>query len=366
MKYNKGEWSEAYAFVKLLGEGEVYGADEELNKKPDEVYPILKIIRDKIKRMYISNKENNMIEIADLDGNIKDAISVEEFLNVADITLDMILNSKGTTFKIPVLENFLNGLEIIQFKSRSRKKSDLKMELLDLKTDIEKEFTFSVKSEIGTKATLLNASNATNFLYEIEGLSNFDYMELNSINKETNRHWLKARMAKLIDGLDKKKYALKFIKTINENFNFNLQLIDSKLDYIIAVMLIDFSSNHGISDIKTLTERITKLNPLKVAEGSKELFYKTKIIDLIKASTFGMIPSEKWDKEYEVTGGILNVKRSGDVLCHHIFYDRKALDEYLYRNTKFETASTSRYGTGHIFEENNSHFFTLNLQIRMK
>ena len=28
MKYNKGEWSEAYAFVKLIGEGKVFASDE--------------------------------------------------------------------------------------------------------------------------------------------------------------------------------------------------------------------------------------------------------------------------------------------------------------------------------------------------
>ena len=32
---NKGEWSEVYAFLKLLGEGKLYGADSDLKRKDD-------------------------------------------------------------------------------------------------------------------------------------------------------------------------------------------------------------------------------------------------------------------------------------------------------------------------------------------
>lgn len=367
MKYNKGEWSEAYTFVKLLGEGEVYSADEELNKNIDEVYPILKVIRDEIKREYKVSKENNLISMTDLNGEIKKTIDMKEFLNIADVSLLEIKAGKSGTFEIPILKEFLNGLEIIKFKSKSRNKSDFKMEILDLSTQLEKEFTFSIKSELGSPSTLLNASNATSFLYEIENISDEEVLELNSIVKKGNGdNWLQRRMIKLLKGVDKGNYKLRYVKPMNDKFDSNLKLIDSNLDLIIAHILVDFSSTEKISDIKTFTERLTKFNPLGLLDDDKELFYKTKVIELIKASTFGMMPSKKWDKEYEVNGGILNVKKNGDVVCHHIFYDKKALDEFLYRHTKLETASTSRYGTGNIFKENGKYFFVLNLQIRMK
>ena len=50
MKYNKGKWSEAYAFVKLIGDGKVYGSDENLNKNSEKTYPILKVFKDEIER----------------------------------------------------------------------------------------------------------------------------------------------------------------------------------------------------------------------------------------------------------------------------------------------------------------------------
>ena len=42
---NKGEWSEIYTLLKLLGEGKVHAGDENLNKINDLFYPIVMILR---------------------------------------------------------------------------------------------------------------------------------------------------------------------------------------------------------------------------------------------------------------------------------------------------------------------------------
>lgn len=42
---NKGEWSEIYTLLKLLGEGKVYAGDQNLNKIQDLFYPIVMILR---------------------------------------------------------------------------------------------------------------------------------------------------------------------------------------------------------------------------------------------------------------------------------------------------------------------------------
>jgi len=44
---------------------------------------------------------------------------------------------------------------------------------------------FSIKSDLGNAPTLLNASGATNFVYEVEGLTADDIAEINSINTRT-------------------------------------------------------------------------------------------------------------------------------------------------------------------------------------
>ena len=46
LSYNKGEWSELYAFIKLLKEGKVYAADANAARIDDVYLPIIKMIRE--------------------------------------------------------------------------------------------------------------------------------------------------------------------------------------------------------------------------------------------------------------------------------------------------------------------------------
>ena len=50
LKGNKGEWSEVYVLLRLLADGKIYAADSELNKIEDVYFPIIKIIREEIRK----------------------------------------------------------------------------------------------------------------------------------------------------------------------------------------------------------------------------------------------------------------------------------------------------------------------------
>lgn len=43
---NKGEWAELYVLFRLLGDGRLYAADKQLNKKLDSYLDVLNIIRE--------------------------------------------------------------------------------------------------------------------------------------------------------------------------------------------------------------------------------------------------------------------------------------------------------------------------------
>ena len=62
-------------------------------------------------------------------------------------------------------------------------------------------------------------------------------------------------------------------------------------------------------------------------------------------------------------GGMLLVKRDGEVLFYYL-YNMKKFEEYLFNNLRFETPSATRHGFGQVFEEPNGYFIKLNLQIR--
>jgi len=365
--YNKGEWSEAYTLTKLLGETKVHASDENLNKIDNEFYPILKILKIECEKIFFVNNNKNLIEITDLKGKIQKTVKIADFLEISEKSFIKIKEGEGSSFTIPILEDFLKDLGILKFKSQSKSKADLTMEIEDLKTALSKEYTFSIKSEIGNKPTILNASKATNFIYKIDGIEEYEVDEIIKINKKTDKKWLKLRILKILEKVNMKNYNLSFHSIENEQFSKNLRLIDSNLPNILGQVLLYYYSGK-ITDIKSLTELLTDKNPLKLSEDEKKLFYKSNMIELIKSAIFGMTPTKKWNKEYDVNGGILIVKNDGMILCYHIFYNKKNLDEYLYQNTKFETGSTTRYKTGDLYkiDGENGYYFKINLQIRMK
>lgn len=366
MEFNKGEWSEAYASIKLIGEGKVYASDENLNMNPDRLYPILKLFKDEIEKYYETNGEDGIVNIIDYQGNIITSVPSSEFTKIAAESLKVIKESEGSSFEVHILENFLKSIGMEKFKSSSNKKEDIKMEIFDKILDKPETLTFSLKSELGNKATILNASGLTNFLFKIEGISDSEIEELNTINKEVSKKWLKIKFGKIFESYKKGDYKITFVDDENSTFFQNMRLIDSRLPEILSYILLYYFSHEKIVDIKTLTEKLIEENPLKLNDSEKELFYKKKIYDFIEAATFGMMPKVKWDGNYSVTGGLLTVKKDGEVLCHHIFYDSDSLKKYLYKNSKLETPSSSRHGYGQLFKDNGEVFFKLNLQVRFK
>jgi hypothetical protein len=77
-----------------------------------------------------------------------------------------------------------------------------------------------------------------------------------------------------------------------------------------------------------------------------------------------MVPSIIWNGSYTVSGGMIVVKTSGELV---FFYLKNSisvaeLDGYLYDNCKFDTPSRGRHGFGSIINGNQ---FKLNLLIRL-
>lgn len=187
---NKGEWSEIYTFIKLLADGKLYAANENLEKMRDVFYPIIKILRNETGNrevQYINSDTNGniIISIENQDEDIH--IPIAEFKRYSDILLQKIKNSKGSSFFIEEVEGFLEEIKCTKLKAPSKDKTDIRMVVHDLNTGMSPNLGFSIKSMLGNPSTLLNTSNATNFIYEIIG-TRFDDYQIKVINAtDTNR-----------------------------------------------------------------------------------------------------------------------------------------------------------------------------------
>jgi len=357
---NKGEWSEAYAFLKLLADGKLYAANKNLEKIQDIFYPIIKILREEAhgrKRSYVLNGSIDIID--DEAGLTLMQIPVAKFINQSQILYKKIKDAHGRSFGVPEVEEFLNEIDVSNLKSYTGDKSDIKIVVHDLMTDTKPLLGFSIKSMLGQKATLFNPGDGTNFIFKVVGPG------ANSLNiKEVNSVVEPPKIASRISYLKNHSCQLEFDSIQSENLELNLKMIDSDLPKILAYILLNkYSSEKNHPLVESLVSEIEGENPLGYKLAGGHPFYRQKIKNFLTDSALGMTPETVWEGNYSATGGIVIVKKDGDLVCYHI-YNRKEFQDYLLNNTRLEQASMDRYNFGEVYEENNNKYIKLNLQVR--
>ena len=353
---NKGEWSEIYALFKLLGDKELHPGNSEIKKIQNLVYPILKVLRTEVNGNFKYSIEDDIVVISGNEEVFR--IPILEFQNKAKFLLTEIKNNTGT-FSVPEIEEFMQSINCLSLKANSSAKTDITIVVHDQRTGLQPSLGFSIKSQLGSPSTLLNAGETTNFIYKIVD-TKISRQEIVEINDISSRSKIKDRIVEIKN----KSGKFEFVKTQRSIFSNNLILIDSLLPQILSSIVFNFYSS-AYSNTEDLVKFTEDENPLKFDKTDKHLFYSYKIKRFLTDIALGMMPSKVWTGEYDATGGYLIVKADGEILCYHI-YNKNEFEDYLLANTKLETASSSRHGFGEIYEENGELFFKLNLQIRFK
>jgi type II restriction enzyme len=353
---NKGEWSEIYALFKLLGDKQLFAGDADLNKVEKLFYPIIKIIRNESGGNFEYELSGDLVIIS--GGNEKLRIPVKTFKEQSTKLLAKIKGSTGA-FSIPEVEAFMTSVNCQSLKAKSISKTDILIVIHDQRINQSSELGFSIKSQLGGEATLLNAGKTTNFIYQITSFKP-SLKQSKLINEIDTNSKIKDR----IEAIKNEGGMLKFTALEKDIFKNNLVLVDSLLPNILAEIVKTFYTSN-LSSIKDLTDCINKANPLNYDTQFAHTFYNYKIKRFLTDVALGMTPSKVWTGVYDATGGYLIVKENGDVLCYHI-YNRNQFEDYLFANTKLETASSTRHDFGKIFEDSGQFYFKLNLQIRFK
>lgn len=349
-KFNKGEWTELFVFLKALSEGKVYAADDRLEKIEDLFYSILSVIRPEkgTVREYQRNDGAKTIRLME-DGVELCCIPIAEFASFSEVVLKAIHEGKST-FEIPEITAFLSAIHVDKIKSSSDNKKDIILTIHDAFTGAEPKIGFSIKSYIGSKPTLLNASGATKVRYRLsESLPLETIQVLNGID---SRNKIKDRLQFLRD----KGVELRFDGLVNQVFTRNLQMIDSRMPEFLGYLFLTsyFVSGKSVADV---------VDVYCAAYGEDSEILSHKVKDLLVAVALGMEPNTKWDGLEDANGGYIVVKENGEMLCYHI-YDRNKLRDYLYRHTKFDSPSSKRTGAGLITVEGETAYFSLTVQIR--
>lgn len=353
IKGNKGEWSEFYAFIKLLVDKKIIGADKDLKKIDSIVFPILKIVReefgDKIEYEF-QNKEKIKI----FSKNLEKIVDISDLkTRVADIFNEIKNNSQ--TFSVSNTEDLFDRLKINKLNAGNSKKEDLVLKIHDHIIGKNHEIGFSLKSKLGSPATLLNASGATNFTYKIFGLNKREIKEINKINTKSK---VRDRLIAIVE----KGGKFIFHKVDSEIFERNLRKIDTVMPEIIAEILLAYFSDNGSTFSKLLSNISSKnIKIFNFKLSTEDYIYKIKA--LLNNTALGMVPASSWDGTLRAHGGVIVIREDGEIVCYHL-YNAEEFRNYLFNNTRLESPSTTRHKYGSVYEKGGDLFIKLNLQIR--
>lgn len=359
---NKGEWSEFYTFLKLLADGQIYAADQALNRNENILYQILKIIRGKGIGKDYEYIRDEKITIRDQDGAFIAEIAVSEAIEITKRIYEGIAKGKkgDRAFTLDFAEDVLEKFHTQSLSDERKQTADIRIIIHDPVTQYEPLLGFSIKSFIGSKPTLFNASKNSNLLYKITPtLDEETKQKVNGLDTYGERvKWIKEN-----------GYSLTFVKPDSEIFRATMELIDSRLPEIMGHLVLNsyLKKKRTITD---LVEDLTIENPCGFAVETNPNFYDYKVKRFLTDAALGMKAGRTWNGTFNANGGYIIVKKDGDLVCYHI-YNWNDFQEYLLRNTKIDypDSKPSRCDYGRILDGdeiagNDGSYIKLNFQIR--
>lgn len=339
--YNRGEWTEAYVFLRLLGVGRIYGADENFTKDDLAYIDIVNIIKDEPQKYLRFERfiKDEIAEIQALEGEenpiVFKVITAPELDKKASYLYNKIKEASGDRrFSVPDIELYLRDLQFNSPKATlSKKAKDLYGEKSDIILTAEDSLDhthsivgFSIKSHLGSGATLFNCSATSGFVFRIDGCDEAGMHQLNSLDS----------FMKIIQAI-KHKYKLEYIGCRNDAFSQNISIVDSQMERILSTAILInsgfYDKTHSYSKLTAICNKLSEINPIGVK--NPDTFYMAKLKDFLFASFAGMTASRLWNGRKKVTGGYIDVGRNGEMLYYRAISD-DVFCNYLLANTHID------------------------------
>lgn len=343
-QFNRGEWTEAYVFMRLLGDGRIYGASSNLKKDYSTYIDIINIIRDEPNKMLIFERfidANTAYIKASKDGEEIRIVTAPEISEFAHVLYENIksLNAQRVIGVLAVQEY----LETLGIDTPKANLSEYAKEKYGTKTDViitsedsldhsKTTEGFSIKSHIGSPATLFNCSQTSGFTFEVLNCNDAGMHQLNSLDG----------FLSIMTSI-KEQYSLSYIGCRNEIFEQNISIVDSRMEEVLSAAILAQASYYGdnkSSNVKDICNKVISINPIGVKKPA--MFYPAKFKDFLFASFAGMTASSEWNGRKQLTGGYIDVSREGEMLYYRAMSD-DIFGNYLFENTYFDRPDRGVY-----------------------
>ena len=349
---NIGEWSELYVLAVLLTKGGANAADQNQSAIEEEFHKIVEIFECDKDESSVRNYKifEDTIQIYHGKSLVKEVQNRDVQIKLNKFYHDLEQNRGKKTFELE------SGNELLEFlekdkpsASSSSTENDLELIMIDkISGSTTPRIGFSIKSQLGSASTLLNASGATNLIFQIHPKQGVSFSNLPEFQHGKHKSNLIA--------LYKSGFYLEFDSFASDQFARNLKLLDSNMHMYLSKILLTYYST-DLSSLKDVTEHAY---PQNISENFQPIF---KIKEFIGNIAMGMRPSKFWDGDTTKFKGLLISKNNGEVLFYHL-YNRKSFEDYLFNNLRFDRPDTDRHKYGYIYKENEKYLIKLNLQLR--
>jgi len=337
-EFNRGEWTEAYVFLRLLGEGRIYGATTELIKDDTTYIDIVNIIRDEPDKMLIFerfvNDEIAYVQLYKDEEKLK-IVTAPEFNEKADYLYKKLkeLGTGKRKIDIPEIQEYMESFFIdtpkASLSSSAKQKYGIKTDIIVTSEDsidhVRTTGGFSIKSHIGSSPTLFNSSQSSGFIYKVAGCDEKGMHRLNA----------KDSLIDIISGI-REEYSLEYVGCRNEIFEQNINMVDSRMDEILQytmLLRVGYLPNESSTTVASTCQLLAEKNPLNVR--NPRAFYTSKLKSFLFASFAGMTASEEWNGRKLLTGGYIDVDKDGEMLYYRAMSD-DVFENYLYQHTYFD------------------------------
>jgi type II restriction enzyme len=355
--YNRGEWAELFVLLKILCEQTVT-VHLQGGTGTGKTLEVLRVRRG----------PNDDAEEFLIDGDDVVCLHAGPRLRKAEICrlvtplLREIKSGKGQSFALRLGAEVCSLLGIKQLKRGGQEKADIHLDVGDPLTGATGWQGYTVKALIGSKPTLFNASEPTNFEFQIDPSLSANQVDLYNATNSSGRLLYGTR--KMVSELMANGHTFTLVN-IDRRFRDNLELLDGDMPNFLGELVLSYYGYRAgtATAVSALIESLEKLNPLRVSNPA--IRYQHKIKDFLEASAYGMVPTEPYNGERTAAGGLLIVEKNGQLTCFRLD-DKDRSRDYLVEHTYLETASRSRHKFGVLESHDGETRLKLNLQVRYK
>lgn len=382
---NIGELSEPYAIVYILGQTDIPVVDGALSAIPGAHLRFVEVRRLDKNDKYVSYSIDNTsgkgpsVVYQGPSVNSVGPVNCEDFKQAARELLQLLRDSKNASkiaINNPEVVKALSLLATSRVSAKASDKSDFIATVVS--NGMLQTSGFSIKSQLGGQSTLVNSSrDSSYFEYEILRAGGMPLSDANRTEiLDTIRNSAKQGFG-FVQELLKNGYELRFAATA-PNLNYTLRLVDSFGPEIVAQLLLEevFRRNRGEKRAPTIAELVDNMaeriwntqdeSLLFLGSNKEELEVSIgyKMRSVLLAFMSGATPGARWDGRSRATGGIIVVKKTGEVVCVQLS-TQNAVGDYLMNSCRLEAPGSERHDWGYPYAGDNGRLFVrMQLQVR--